>query len=99
MTLHKSDCDTCHDWGMLDLDTFCHCLRGIFFEEKHQREQAALEHVAILCNEIDIKLHHLEMLSNLPFYDGLKITDDTDYDDRSDDGYYSDDEYCSGDEW
>lgn len=94
------DCDICNDLGYLDQDEYCSCPRGVFFENKHERT------LQMIHGELDtglddnynniysVKCFNLYLLSNLPYYEGTRITQEIDYDYySSDDGYLSDDEY------
>lgn len=95
--MESTVCSVCCDGGYLDCNIYCDCAAGAFYES---RDELSLQ---ILLNELDngyasvdedwfneqrLEYKSLELLSALPFYDGIRIADDTEYDDSSDDEYY-----------
>jgi len=112
--MESDKCITCHDGGYLDHDVYCDCDIGTFYETKdnsdlqvtHSNTDNSYDDWFI--NEANGCIKLL-LLSVLPFYDGIKVTDDTEYDDHSDyylssddeDNYYAntDEEYYSYDRY
>lgn len=95
--MYSIECELCHDCGYLDYDVHCTCSRGVFYEGRDelnmQRLFGELDDVYefIDNDQFDEYIEDyssLYLLSSLPFFDGIKITDDTEYDDNSDDEYY-----------
>jgi hypothetical protein len=90
-------CGLCHDGGYLDHNVYCDCTAGQFYEDRDelnlqiQLSELDNEYAPVDENWIDeykLEFESLRFLTDLPFYDGIKITDETEYDDNSEDEYY-----------
>jgi len=42
-TMEQFECDVCHDCGYLDINTFCDCNHGVFYEERYERTLMLME--------------------------------------------------------
>lgn len=100
LNMNSTICNTCHDGGYLDFEVHCDCSIGVFYET---RDELSLQttydefdtgYESIDYDEFDTIYTKLYLLSILPFYDGTKVTDNTEYDDSSDEYYDLSDDDC-----
>ena len=91
--MESISCTFCHDGGYLDYNVYCDCSIGAFYEGRDELNlQAQLDELdnGYISTDDDWfweyrqEYEGLKFLIDLPFYYGVKITDDTEYDDNSD---------------